>query len=212
MEKSLLARKNLDECAKFQDADYLSVIYGAYLRYCAYALDPVESLLHGFLVVGCNVNNTLGATARKRFLGDGNNSTCLLLYLLNGLATLADNGSDKLGCNADLLDARHERLVVLTRLADGLHHLSHNMEASLACLLKCLGKNVIAESVNLDVHLGCSDTVCGTGYLEVHISEMVLISKNIGKDCISVIWTLCVSDKTHGHTRNRFLDLHAGIH
>ncbi len=59
---------------------------------------------------------------------------------INGLTTLlpytlSDDCADELGSDDELLDARNEWLVVLTWLADGLHHLAHDVEAALTSLL-----------------------------------------------------------------------------
>ena len=86
------------------------------------------------------------------------------------------------------------------------------METTLTSLLECLCKDIVRKSVNLDIHLGCSDTVLGTCNLEVHISEVVLVTENVGKDCISLVWSVLVCDKSHRNTCNRFLDLDTCIH
>ena len=86
------------------------------------------------------------------------------------------------------------------------------MHTALACLLESLLKDVVRKTVNLDIHLGSGDTVSGTGYLEVHITEVILIAEDIGKDGITVVRTLSVGYESHSHTCNRLLDLDARIH
>lgn len=44
-----------------------------------------------------------------------------------------------------------------------------------------LFKDFIRQTVYFDIHLGSSDTVLCTGYLEVHIAEVVLITEDIGQ-------------------------------
>jgi len=41
--------------------------------------------------------------------------------------------------------------------------------------------------MDLDIHLDCSDTIMCTGYLEIHISEEIFKSLNIGKNNIIII-------------------------
>ena len=212
MQESFLSGEDLDERTKFKDAYHLAVVNLSHLRNGADSLDPVKGLLHSFLIVAGNVNNTLGASAGKRFLRDGDDGTGLLLDLLDGLSALSDDCSDELGSNADLLDARNERLVVLARLADGLHHLAHNVDASPAGLLQSLLQNVVGKSVNLDVHLGCGDSVLCSGNLEVHISQVILVSKDVGEDGVAVVRPFCVCDKSHCHTCHRLGDLYACVH
>ena len=47
------------------------------------------------------------------------------------------------------------------------------------------GKNLVGKTVNLDVHLCGGDAVLGAGYLEVHITEVILVAENVGKDGVN---------------------------
>ena len=212
MKQSFLAGKNFDECSKIKDAHHLSVVNFTNLGDSADALDPVESLLHGVSVGAGHVNHTLGAASRKRDFVDGDGSACLFLNLLDGLTALSDHCTDEFSGDADFLDARYERLVVSARLGNGLEHLAHDVDTSLACLLECLCQHIIAEAVNFDIHLGCGDTVFGTGHLEVHVAEVILVAKDVGEDGIAVIGVFSVGNETHGNTCNGLLDLHTCIH
>ncbi len=42
-------------------------------------------------------------------------------------------------------------------------------------------EHLVAESVALDVHLGGGDALGGSGYLEVHVAEVVLIAEDVGE-------------------------------
>ena len=209
MEKTFLARENFYERTEVKNRNHLSVICLAYFRNCADTFYPSESLVERILVRTEDVHNTLMSLS---ILSDGNGSTCLFLDLLDSLTAFTDNCTDEVRLDLKLLESRNERLVVLTRLADAFHHLAHDVESALTSLLQCFCKHIIRKTVHLDVHLSCSNTVLGTCNLEVHISEVILVSENIGKDCISLIRSVLVGDKTHRNTCNRFLDLHAGIH
>ncbi|KAF5056571.1 hypothetical protein DSECCO2_365850 [anaerobic digester metagenome] len=71
--------------------------------------------------------------------------------------------------------------VILAGGADGLHHLAKDVQPAGFCLLKRLCKHLIGHPVNLNVHLTGGDSVNSTGNLEVHISEVVFIAKDIAQ-------------------------------
>ena len=79
-------------------------------------------------------------------------------------------------------------------------------------LLESLRENLIGKTVNLDVHLGGGNTVLRAGYLEVHVTEVILVAENVGKDGVAAVRVLLVGDKSHSHTGNRLADLNTGIH
>ena len=58
--------------------------------------------------------------------------------------------------------------------------------------------------MNLDIHLDSRDTVLGTGYLEVHISEEILQTLDIGQYQIVVIGL--PGNQSAGNTGNHLLD------
>ncbi len=177
------------------------------LRNCADALNPVVCLLHGLSVIRGDVHNALAVN-----LIDRDDSTCLGLDLLDGLATLSDDSADEVLVDLEGLDPRNERLVVLTRLVDALHHLAHDVHSALMSLLESLGENLVGKTVNLDVHLCGGDAVLCTGHLEVHISEVILVTENVGENGIAAVRILLIGDKTHRHTGYRLADLDAGVH
>ena len=97
MEKALLSRKNLNECAEFEYAYHLAVINGTCLRNSDYTLNPSFGCCHCFSIIGRDIDNSDGTLSiRIRFFGDGDGSACLLLNLLDGFTTLADDGTDEL--------------------------------------------------------------------------------------------------------------------
>ena len=60
-------------------------------------------------------------------------------------------------------------------------------------------EDFVAKTINLDIHLSSGDTVSGTRYLEVHITEVVFVTEDVGED--RVVRTLVLRDQTHGDTR-----------
>ena len=144
MEQAFLAGKYLDEGTELEYRHDLSVVYLSYLGNGAYALDPLDSLLHVLLVDGGDVHDSLGEIGSgNRLLVDADRGSGLLLDLLDSLAALSDDRTDKLGGNPELLDTGNERLVVGTGLADRLHHLAHYVHAAAARLLEGLLEDVV---------------------------------------------------------------------
>ena len=92
MEKTLLTRKNFHKCTEIKDRNNLSVIYRSNFRNCTDSFNPRKSLVKRVLVCREDINDTLASLS---ILSDGNCSTCLLLNLLDSLATLSDNSTDE---------------------------------------------------------------------------------------------------------------------
>ena len=59
-------------------------------------------------------------------------------------------------------------------------------------------QNVERQTVALDIHLGSGQTVLSTGGLEVHIAQVVLVTKDITQHSILVFSG--VLDQTHSDT------------
>ena len=97
---------------------------------------------------------------------------------------------------------------ILTRLADRLGHDIEDVQASLAGLLQSLFQDHGVNTADLDVHLQSSDALSGTCDLEVHVTVMVLGTRNVGKDRIPVPF----HHEAHRDTGDRLLDRHAGVH
>ena len=138
MEESFLPRKDLDKRTEFEDRYNLSVVGLTDLRDSADGLDPVVGLLHCLCIIGCDVDYALAVD----FI-DSDDSAGLGLDLLDGLATLSDDGSDEFLVDLEGLDPRNERLVVLARLVDALHHFTHDVHPAFLGLLESLGQNVV---------------------------------------------------------------------
>ncbi len=83
------------------------------------------------------------------------------------------------------------------------------LSASL-CLHECLLKYLVREAVAFDIHLCSRKTILGTSGLEVHVSKVVLITKDVGKNSILVFAR--VLDKSHGNTADRLLHRYTSIH
>ena len=102
------------------------------------------------------------------------------------------------------------RLQLWTWLVEGLHHLGKDVLAASLCLHECLLENLVRETVALDVHLRCSKAIGRSGRLEVHIAEVILVTKDVGKDGVLVFARIL--DKAHCNTTHGSLDGHACVH
>ena len=129
---------------------------------------------------------------------------------MDDLATGADDGTDHILRDIEGLDARHELLVVGTRLGDGLGHLVEDVEAALTGLLQGFGQHLVGEAVDLDVHLAGGDAIAGTRDLEVHVTKVVLVAEDVGED--GIFAGLAITDHTHGHASDGLAHRHASVH
>ena len=203
MHQALFAGQELEECAEFDDADHFGVINLTNLRHGAYFLDPFDGCLDAFLVLRSDVDN-----AKLAFLFNIDDCVGLGLNLLDDFAALADDSSDEVFGYLYLDDAGYEGLVVLSRLGDGFLYVVEDVETALTSLLKCFSQNVIAQAVDLDIHLAGGDTVAGTAHLEVHIAQVVLVTENVAQHGPFVAF----ADKSHSDAGHRLANLHAGVH
>ena len=169
MHQAFLAGQELHKGAELDDADDLGVEDIAHLGNGADVLNPFEGGSDVFFVLRGDVDN-----AKLALFFDIDDGVGLGLNLLDDLATLADDGTDEVFRNLDLLDAGHEVLVVLTGLGDGLENLVEDVETTLTGLLKGLGEDVVAEAVDLDIHLAGGDTVAGAADFDNFLSSILL--------------------------------------
>ena len=167
--QTFLAGQELHEGTELDNADDLGIVHVAHLGHGADFLDPLDGGIDVVLVLRGDVDDT-----ELAHLLDVDDGVGLGLYLLDDLATLADDGTDEVLGNLDLLDAGHEGLVVLARLRDGLGNLVEDVETPLAGLLESLGQHVVAEAVDFDIHLAGGDTVAGAADLDNFLSSILL--------------------------------------
>ena len=102
------------------------------------------------------------------------------------------------------------RFQVVMRFRDTFGDFAQNVFASFFSLQQCLFKDFIRQTVYLDIHLGSSDTIFCTGYLEVHIAKVVFITEDVGQ--YGIFFFACVLNQSHRDTGYGFLDFYTGIH
>ena len=73
--------------------------------------------------------------------------------------------------------------------------------------VRCL-HDFAGNAADLDVHLQSGDARRGSSHFEVHIAQMIFITKDIGEDGKIVAFL----DQAHGNAGHRSLEGNAGIH
>ena len=106
----------------------------------------------------------------------------------------------------------HQARSVLGHLAAGfLEHLVHFAEDEVATLFGLAEGNLhdlLVDAFDLDVHLQGGDAFFGTGHLEVHVTQVVFVTQDIGQHGKTVAFL----DQAHGDSGDRRLDRNAGVH
>ena len=93
-------------------------------------------------------------------------------------------------------------------LSNALQHLAQNKGTTPLSLSQSRGQNLTGNTLNLNIHLNSSNAFSSTCYLEVHITQSILHTLNIGKNgiIISILY------QAHSHTGNWTLNRHTGMH
>ena len=144
------------------------------------------------------------------FFFDGDGSSSFFLHTLDNLTTRANDSTNEFLRNVEGFDTRYVRLVVFTWVIHSLHHLTEDVFTTSLSLCECFFEDFVRKSVALDVHLRSGQTFERTRGLEVHISEVVFVTEDVGEDSIFVFtWIL---DQAHCDTRHRSLQGYTSIH
>ena len=68
--------------------------------------------------------------------------------------------------------------------------------------------DLLIDTFDFDVHLQCSDTLSSTRYLEVHVTQVIFITENIGKHGKLI----ALFHQTHSNTGNGCFQGYASRH
>ena len=205
MEQTILARHDLYEAAVRHDAANHTIVNLTYLGDSHDSLDLSQGCVDA-LLIGTRylyLTNTVGFVDSDSGLG-------VFLHLLDNLTARADDSTDELLRNLDLDDTGNLRLELGTGLSDSIGETLQDVLTTSLCLHQSLLEDVEAQTVALDIHLGSCQTVLCTGGLEVHITQVVLVTENIAQ--YSVLVFSRILDQTHGDTRNGLLHGHTSVH
>ena len=83
------------------------------------------------------------------------------------------------------------------------------METARFRLLEGFFHNLLRNACDFDVHLQRGDAVGSPCDLEVHITKVIFITKDV---CQNSIGAVIFKDQTHRNTSNRRLERDTGIH
>ncbi len=201
MNHSLFARCKLNKCTELFDAYNLSGKDLSLLEVRSDDLNHALCFLHILIVYTADRYSTL--------VCDVDLHACALDNGVDCLSSLTNHITDLLRIDLDLDDLRSKFANRSTRCRNAF--LNNLIEDILSCFLgtsDCFLYDLSCKTVDLNIHLDCSDTVMSSGYLEVHVAEEVLKTLDIGKNDIVIICITC--NQTAGNTCNRFLDRYAG--
>mmetsp|Transcript_17908 Transcript_17908/g.26169 ORF Transcript_17908/g.26169 Transcript_17908/m.26169 type:complete len:231 (+) Transcript_17908:400-1092(+) len=122
--------------------------------------------------------------------------------------------SNRIGRNLERTNARNGGRQLFPRSCEDFIHLIQNVHPSHLCLLEGAAHGLNRQSLAFDIELKGRDTRSITRDLEVHRSESVLSSEDVGDDdCIIVGDGMCVIEEhTHGYARYGALDGYPGVH
>ena len=205
VEQTILTRENLYETTVRHDRTNSTLVNLTNLWNSYDSLDLTQSSIDRILVRSRYLYVTLTIS-----LLDSDSSTCILLHLLDNLTTRTDNSTNEFLRNIECYNTWNLWLHLSTWLRDCLHHAVEDVLTTSLSLHQSLLENLEAQTVALDIHLCSGQTIAGTCGLEVHITQVVLITEDITEDSILVLtWVL---DKTHSNTRNWLLHRNTCIH
>ena len=205
MQQTVLARHELYKAAVRHDAANGTLVNLANLRDSNDSLDLSNSGVDALLVRTADLN-----LANAILFIDSDGSTGILLHLLDNLSARANDSTNELLRNFEGLNTRNLRFQLGTWLSDSISDALQDMLTTSLSLHQCLLQNVERQTVALDIHLGSGQTILCTSGLEVHITQVVLVAKDIAQHSILVLtWVL---NQTHGDTRYRFLHRNTSVH
>ena len=203
MYHSLFTRCKFNECTKLFDADNFTCKDLSCFKISCNDLNHVSCLIHALLI---------NSTDRYRtFVCDINLNTCTLNDRVDSLSSLTYNITDLLRIDLNLDDLRSIFSYRCTWSCNTfLHNFCQDIFSCFFCTSDCFFYDRSCQSMDLDIHLDCCDTVMSSGYLEVHISEEVFKSLDICENNVIIICIACY--QTTGNTCYRFFDRYTGCH
>ena len=132
----------------------------------------------------------------------------LLLEGVDDLALRADDLADLVGGDLERDDLGSRLTDIGARRVDGAAHHFQDLHPCCAGLVQRPGQHRSGNPVDLGVELQRRHVVLGTGDLEVHITEGILRTEDVGEGNVA----FAVGDEAHGDARDRCLDRHARVH
>ena len=205
MQQSLAVWKNLNKCAESCDALYNTSVNFAYFGTLNDCVNLCACSLHVGSIACRNLNITLFV-----LFGYCDNSVGSSLDFLDNLSARAYYSTNQILRDYHSFDLWSVVLVGRTWTWQCFKHLAEDVFSTALSLIEGFLEGCVRKSVNLYIHLGCSDTLFGTANLEVHIAKVVFVTENIAQDCIFA--SLGVGNKSHCNTRNWTGNRNTSVH
>ena len=145
------------------------------------------------------------------FICDVDLNTCTFDDCIDRFSSLSDYITDFLRVDLNLYDLRRIFVDMITRSCNAfLHNFCKNIFSCFFCSADSFFYDLSCQTMNLDIHLNCSDTIMCTCNLKVHISKEIFQALNICQNDVVIICSACY--QTTGNTCYRFTDRHTCCH
>src|SRR5688572_4840766 len=200
VQQAVLAGKQLDDRAEVEQAQHRPLVDLAHLDLRGDRADAVHRVLAGF---GRQARDGDGAV-----VFDVDRRAGLARERLDDASALADHFPDLVGVDLHLDDARRVVGHLLARAGHGLLHYAQDVHAAFLGLVKRDLHDLARDALDLDVHLQRGDAALGTGDLEVHVAEVILVTEDVGQHREAP----AVLDESHRDARDVALERHARVH
>src|SRR6185503_16631824 len=172
------AGKDFDESSEIRQPNYFAQIDLAHFGLGGYVLDDLDGFVsRGFVGRG---------HIHLAVVGDVNLDASLLDDGTDHLATGPDDITDLVSTDLEGINSRSITGGVATGSRDRFKHLVEDKEPSAKCLIEGFGHDSHGQPANLDVHLQGSDSIASAGYLEIHVTIMILGTSNICQNGVLV--------------------------
>ena len=177
MEQSILARKDLNKGPIRHDGLDLAFVFRAdfHSRRERDLLNTCQSRFDGCFVRCGDFDHALPID-----IFDADGGVRVGLDLLDDFTTWTNDCANAVARNFKSNNSRSVIFVIVARLCNFCQHGLANVVTSFTSLLQRFTKLIETQSFDFDVHLACSDAFCGAGDLEIHVSQVVLVSENVG--------------------------------
>ena len=205
MKQTFFTRHKFNKCTVRHNRFYFRRIGFANFRNCNNAFNLSNGSIDCSFIVSRNFHTSLIAN-----FFNGNHCTGFSLHILNNFSTRSDYRTNHFFRNVHGHDTWSIWFHIFTWSSQCFLNFTQNMHTSGFRLFQCSFQNFVRKSVNLDIHLSSRDTIFCSGYLEVHIAQVIFITQNIRKN--SKVFTFIFRNQSHGNTRNWFLNLYTCIH
>ena len=172
MYETILTRQDINKSTEIHNLGNLAFVNSTNFDFCNYHFDTSPGFITRCFFHRSNFNHTI--------IIDFNRCTGFFGNRTDRRATFTNHVPDFLGVNLESNQARRVFRHFFTAFGDYLGHLTENGHAAFFCLIECFTHDFSGNAINLDIHLQCGNTFGSTGNFEVHITEMIFITQNIG--------------------------------